>query len=66
MLNPTLDVDVAEPLIVSPLTVVVPNPVFATVNHGFVVEPTHNEKFCPAIEFTERVAAGEEADHHQA
>ena len=55
---PTLDVEVAEPVIVRPDSVVVPKPELDTVSHGAVVEPTQNEKFVPATESTASVAAG--------
>ena len=57
-LNPTLDVEVAEPAIVRPDSVVVPNPELETLSHGAVVEPTHSEKFVPDIESIARVADG--------
>ena len=52
ILNPTLDVDVAEPEMFRPLSVVVPKPEFETVIHGLVVDPTYNEMRSPANEFT--------------
>ena len=58
-LIPTLDVVVAEPLMLSPDTVVVPKPELDTVNHGFVVEPTHSENASPPTEFTASLAAGD-------
>ena len=58
MLNPTLDVLVAEPEMLSPERVVVPKPPLETVNHGAVVEPTQNEKASPATESIARRAAG--------
>jgi hypothetical protein len=58
-LNPTLLVDVAEPEIVRPESVVVPKPLLDTLSHGFVVEPTQSENTSPAVEFTERRADGE-------
>jgi hypothetical protein len=62
ILNPTLDVDVADPEIDSPDRVVVPKPELDTVNHGFVVLPTHSEKLSPATELIARRALGEDVD----
>ena len=58
MLSPTLDVEVAEPAMFKPLSVVVPKPEFDTRNHGAVVDPTHSEKSSPAVEFTASLAEG--------
>jgi len=58
ILKPTLEVEVAEPEIDKPESVVVPNPEFDTRSHGAVVEPTQREKFVPATESTASVAAG--------
>ena len=60
MLNPTLDVEVAEPEMFRPDNVVVPNPELETRNHGAVVEPTHSENASPDTEFTESRAAGDD------
>ena len=62
ILNPTLDVDVAEPDIESPERVVVPKPELDTLIHGAVVEPTQKENASPATELTDSLAAGEEVE----
>ncbi len=59
MLKPTFEVEVAEPAIVRPETVVVPKPELETLSHGAVVEPTQSEKASPATESTESRALGE-------
>ena len=59
MFQPTLDVDVAEPEMVRPLSVVVPKPELDTRSHGAVVDPTQNEKASPDTESTESLADGE-------
>ena len=41
-----------------PERVVVPNPVFETVNHGADVEPTYRENRSPATELTDNLALG--------
>jgi hypothetical protein len=51
-------VEVAEPEMESPESVVVPKPELETRSHGAVVEPTQKEKLSPATESTARRAAG--------
>ena len=58
MFRPTFEVEVAEPEMLRPERVVVPNPELETFNHGAEVEPTQKEKSSPATEFTESLAAG--------
>jgi hypothetical protein len=58
ILNPTFEVEVADPEIVRPDSVVVPKPELDTVNHGFVVLPTHSEKLSPATELIATVPDG--------
>jgi hypothetical protein len=57
-LKPTSDVEVAEPLMLSPERVVVPKPVFDTFRYS-VVEPTMKLQVSPASALTESLANGE-------
>ena len=59
MLKPTLDVEVAVALILSPARVVVPKPSVETERRFFVVEPTANPMRSPAWVSTPSRALGE-------